>query len=320
MTRLQAALSLAEEHGIPVFPCLERDVRIGDKLRKAKSPWVEHGFKDASTNVEQIAQWWDQHPDALVGVPTGERTHLLVLDIDQQGAQWYRENADRLGCGRVHRTPRGHHLLYRMPRMPIRGSASKLAPGVDVRGDGGYFVWWAGPGFPATGELEELTEPPAWLLEAILATQWGKTNGADRAQERAGGTGIPEGSRNATLTSFAGRMRYAGASQGEIEVALEVLNGRCEPPLQANELHNIANSVARYAPGAKADLVPGACELAGINFCNMAPHLTDGHCIKGLIGSKSVVGLIGAAGSGKTFLAGDLAVHLAAQDRGANIE
>ena len=60
MTPMQEAQRLAEEQNIPVFPC-----------RADKKPYTEHGFKDASKNLEQIAEWWTKWPDALIGVPTG---------------------------------------------------------------------------------------------------------------------------------------------------------------------------------------------------------------------------------------------------------
>lgn len=64
------------------------------------------------------------------------------------------------------------------------------------------------------------------------------------------GTAIPEGERNATLTRFAGRLRWSGASQNEIEGALLCANtDRCKPPLHAKETRDIAASIARYREG-----------------------------------------------------------------------
>jgi hypothetical protein len=52
--------------------------------------------------------------------------------------------------------------------------------------------------------------------------------------------------------------------------------------------------------------------LRGIDFGDMRPHLTDGYLIKGVLPRSGLIGIIGPTGSGKMFLATDLAVHIAA--------
>ena len=56
------------------------------------------------------------------------------------------------------------------------------------------------------------------------------------------------GERNTTLTSFAGRIRQCGASQGEIATKLCELNKVwCTPPLDEDEVHAIAASIGSRA-------------------------------------------------------------------------
>jgi hypothetical protein len=149
------ALQLAEEYGIPVFPC-----------RPDKRPYTEHGFKDATTSLGAIEDAWNQYPDALVAVPTGRASRIDVLDVDPAGLDWYREHVAQLAAGRTHLTRRnGFHLLYQLPEVEIRNSASKIAPGIDVRGEGGYIIWWPAHGLEAIGSLEGMTPPPQWLLD-----------------------------------------------------------------------------------------------------------------------------------------------------------
>src|SRR5262249_24563370 len=65
---------------------------------------------------------------------------------------------------------------------------------------------------------------------------------------------IPEGNRNNTLASAAGRMRRRGMSPDAIEAALIVENHkRCDPPLPDGEVRTIALSVARYQPAPSTD-------------------------------------------------------------------
>jgi hypothetical protein len=225
-------------HGLPVFPCFP----------DSKRPKTTNGFYDASLDPEQIERWFTG-TGALVAVPTGEKTQLLVIDIDPTGAEWYRQNAERLACARVHKTRRGHHLLYRQPAgAEIRNSASKIAPGVDVRASGGYVVWWPAHGHEAIGDLLDLTEPPAWLVALILSPA---PQPHLQSIQQAGT--IAEPGRNAALASLAGKMRRAGASVEEIESALASINARrCSPPLEAKEVEAIARSIARY-PTASSD-------------------------------------------------------------------
>lgn len=58
----------------PVFPC---DERPGPR---AKAPLTKNGFKDATTELNQIRYWWGKRPNALIGspVPVG----VVCIDID----------------------------------------------------------------------------------------------------------------------------------------------------------------------------------------------------------------------------------------------
>jgi KaiC/GvpD/RAD55 family RecA-like ATPase len=73
-----------------------------------------------------------------------------------------------------------------------------------------------------------------------------------------------------------------------------------------------ANGSSKPTTAARTDEVPAVRKLSGINFADMKPHLSDGQCIKGLFAKNSSAIIVGAAGSGKTFFATDLAVHQAA--------
>jgi hypothetical protein len=82
-------------------------------------------------------------------------------------------------------TPRGgRHRLFRWTGSNIRSSTAKIGPGVDVRGDGGYFI--APPSVRVDGmsyRWEDasvaVVEAPAWLSELALAAS-SKSNGIRR--------------------------------------------------------------------------------------------------------------------------------------------
>ena len=116
---------------LPRFPC-----------GPDKSPLVAGGFKAATTDPAQIAIWRAQFPNCLWGVPTGVVSGIDVLDIDPEGLGWFEGNRHRIPVTRVHRTPRGGLHFFFKHAPGLRCSRGRIAPGVDVRADGGYVIWW----------------------------------------------------------------------------------------------------------------------------------------------------------------------------------
>ncbi len=241
--------------GYPVFPC-----RPG-----ASQPLTEHGFHNASTDATQIEQWWQRHPEANLAIAAGG---LLVVDVDPlpSGAAnpWLQQDPDKqldLAAAPTAITPRKgrHHVFRKPPGKSWRCTASQLAPHVDTRTDGGYFVVFPSqrpegtyqwlPGSELDIAPARLPEPPAWLAAMLDGLVKGMPT---LAQAPAAGTKentIPTGQRNATLAQLAGTMRRVGMSQAEITAALLQVNAdRCSPPLPPAEVERIAASVARYEP------------------------------------------------------------------------
>jgi putative DNA primase/helicase len=137
-----------------------------------KRPVTARGFKDASRDPATIRQQFARPGAALIGVPSGEEAGFFVVDIDCKngapGLDWVHENRHRLPNTRQHRTRSGGaHLLYQWPSgRTIRNSAGKLAPGVDVRGDGGFVIVPPSPGY-SLDVAAPMAAAPAWLLDAI---------------------------------------------------------------------------------------------------------------------------------------------------------
>ena len=155
-TAFLEALALAKR-GTACFPC-----------NVDKTPATPGGFKSAVHDVVEVAEIWRLYPGPLVGVPTGEASGFDVLDIDPRhgGDTWLAAEAYRLPITRTHRTRSGGcHVLFRH-RAGMRNSAGRIAPGIDIRGTGGYVIWWPVAGLPVENP-EAIAEWPEWLLNKL---------------------------------------------------------------------------------------------------------------------------------------------------------
>lgn len=220
--------------GIPVFPCKPAD----------KTPYTVHGFKDASTDEPQILSWWATWPDAMIGVPTGKVSSLWVLDVDtpknEGDVNGFASLASLVSThGELPHTwmqqsPKaGLHYFFSYPQdgLGVPSSVNKVAPKLDVRGDGGYII--VAPSVNGDGiayrtmNQVSVAYAPEWLVD--LARQRSKpalqTNTAPTSnippavqamlsivspyaqkaldEECAKVTAAQEGSRNSTLNKAA---------------------------------------------------------------------------------------------------------------------
>jgi len=136
---LQHSLELVEQ-GFSIFPIKYRN----------KIPLTEHGFKDATTSVAQIKDWNETFKQYNIGIKTGDG--LAVIDVDPKNGgteSWITltENNDLPDTVCSETGGGGRHYFF---KGDIKNSASKIAPGIDTRGEGGYIV--APPSIHNTGK------------------------------------------------------------------------------------------------------------------------------------------------------------------------
>ena len=159
-TLADAAASLAAR-GIPVFPCLA-----------SKAPATERGFYAASTDPAEVRRMFASPAAVLIGMPTGVPTGIYVVDVDvkngARGGEWLDANSHRLPSTRTHKTQSGGlHLLFTLPAgAKLRNSNSKLAPGVDTRGEGGFVIVPGSPQYAIADDCEP-AEMPQWLVDQL---------------------------------------------------------------------------------------------------------------------------------------------------------
>ncbi len=244
---LQTALTLASR-GLHVFPCKPRD----------KRPALFNGLKAATTDQNKINGWWGANPQFNIGLACGAQSRVFVIDIDGIDAEGeltkLEQQHDALPRSVESLTARGRHIYFQWPDRPVRNSASKIAPGIDVRGNGGYVL--APPSIHPSGKAycwsvdsaDEFAPAPHWLLAKLAApaSRDDTNNGAATAESWRdlvrGGVG--EGARNDTITRLAGHLlrRFIDPL-----VALEFLFAwnevRCRPPLTEDEVTIIVDSI-----------------------------------------------------------------------------
>jgi len=233
-------------------------------LANGKKPLTKNGFKDATKSAYTARKMWEAHPEANIGIATGQVSGLVVVDVDVKNGAKGRESIQS-----IHgmtptltvRTPSGGwHLYYCAPQEQEVRCRTGLLPGIDIKADGGYVV---GPGSAIDGQAYEWTDAEAHMAalpEAVIKLM---ANGHRPAAESKAALEMPEqiseGGRNETLTRLAGAMRAKGMAAEEIAAALKAANSRrCAPPLPDDEVEAIAASIARYPPKLNTKHEPAA--------------------------------------------------------------
>jgi Bifunctional DNA primase/polymerase, N-terminal/Primase C terminal 2 (PriCT-2) len=129
---------------------------------------------------QEIQRDWVRWPDANVGVATGLKSGFWVVEADTlkghgvDGIASLKQLEAKYGTlpeTLMAESPSGsQHRYFKWPaNVIIRNSASKIAPGVDVRGDGGMVI--APPSVkPGKGtyrwlNVHDLADAPKWLVE-----------------------------------------------------------------------------------------------------------------------------------------------------------
>ena len=98
--KAETAVEYAEKCRWAVFPC---------KPWPDKAPLVKNGFKDATLDPAQIRTWWRQWPNAAVAIATGQRSKIVIFDVDtKDDAKNGIDSLEELGLSILPETPISH--------------------------------------------------------------------------------------------------------------------------------------------------------------------------------------------------------------------
>ena len=151
--------------GLAVFPC------------KGKVPLTEHGYLDASTDLETIAAWWRRWPSANIGVPMAPNG-LIAIDVDPRhgGTLAALSLPADMKTWRAVTGGGGAHIVFAAPA-GVDDVPATLGPGIDLKFNG--YVIVSPSVHPDTGkkyhwlpnqspwDIDQPAQVPAALLERM---------------------------------------------------------------------------------------------------------------------------------------------------------
>lgn len=219
--------------------------------------WTE--FQSRQATLEEVERWFGAARTPNLGVVTGAVSNLVVIDVDVQRGGSQSLALLELEHGNLPDTVEaktgggGQHLYFSHPGGVVHNRVG-LAPGLDVRGDGGCVV--APPSVHPSGQRyawmpghapdEIALAPTAAWLQCFVRPSAARPGHPLSHWRKLMREGVAEGSRNDTLASLTGHLLWQGVDP---QVALELLLAwnrmRCRPPLPDEEVAQVVESISR---------------------------------------------------------------------------
>lgn len=295
--------------GFKVFPLRENDKR---PLFKGSAQ------TQGTTDLNQVRDIWTQHPNANIGIATGNG--LTVIDVDtiashgvdgENSMLEYQVDNGFINETLEVTTPTGGKHYYYLTDNEYSNKASIL-PGVDVRGLGGYVV---GPGSTINGtlyEAKQLTEPQranSEVLQLLGACKKRETSTDpfEALEKGYSETLIPRGSRTDYLIKQCAQLCDGTKTLETMKKMIQVINeNNLEIPLTDKELEmEVFPSLERFKKHEAKKVDPEtSIDPNKINLVNVSDiekeyveWLVPGYIPKGTI---TIIG--GDGGLGKTSL------------------
>tara|TARA_B100001093_G_scaffold490443_2_gene529479 strand:- start:282 stop:1055 length:774 start_codon:yes stop_codon:yes gene_type:complete len=227
-----------------------------------KAPCISDPFSKATNNGSEIDDLFRGFWKRCYGTPCGPINGITVFDLDRKkgvdGLKNFLELEIELPQAPIISTPSGgFHVIFSSGQLEIPNSAGAIAPGIDVRGHGGYFI---GPGsqtpygeytwetkcFPVSKNFPLVPEK---LAELALSPKRKRSGSKSRVSSEML-TEIPEGQRNCSMASRIGYLLKKMDADRAWKAAKHINENCCKPPLPQRELERTFCSIlkreARY--------------------------------------------------------------------------
>jgi putative DNA primase/helicase len=224
-----------------------------------KVPYVVwKDFQTQRASREQILKWWDEYPQARIGVVTGKISNLLVVDFDNPDAKpLFEKEAGKLPSTITQKTGRGSHALFKYPvgKNGFKTGANYNGiKGVDLKSDGGYIIAAPSPYDSEKSYQWENLNPKDFGLENIsgmpekMIDFFSNLNGKRKILKPVSDH-IPVGERNSRLFRFALDWQFKGYDDEKIKSKTIKLAEKCKPQLSDGEIEGIIKSALSYSKG-----------------------------------------------------------------------
>ena len=258
MSLMTVALEYAERgfKVIPLYDTFKNEcvcLSTLDCRSPGKHPRLMKGLLNATDDPDTIEGWWKRWPTANIGIVTGEKSGISVIDLDgPAGAKSFEEIlSNQLPKTKSHKTPKGFHLIYKYnPSVP---TGAAFLPGVDARNNGGYIVAPPskvfGKSYSVIDEDVEIASleiiPPEFFSRSRV-TKENINQDSVHWFAAALRDGANTGERNVTATRMAGWLHGRAIPDEIIEVIMADFSAKCDPPFNDHEMRTIVRSVSRY--------------------------------------------------------------------------
>lgn len=149
-----------------------------------KAPLLGDGYQNVEVTEERIEQWWDQWPEANMGILL-EPSELLVVDLD--GEEAVREVQGRLPLSPTLTSGNGEHIWYRNQGVYTRITKQGKSRGIDILSkgyiiappsrhrNGRIYSWKVAPSSIASDGVDIEVAPPSILermRQAVVERQY----------------------------------------------------------------------------------------------------------------------------------------------------
>lgn len=231
------------------------------------------GSKEATTDNKQIEQWWENEPQANIGLVTDT---FLVLDVDKHGKGVDGFTSLETLCNTFEPLPdttivttanNGAHYYFMKPKGIELPQKIALMEGLDIKAHQNNYILAplsrvkrvdGSIGMYTPLDKRPMAKCPQWLIDFILrdepkqsqgfTTDYGRSNRyknktTDLLERLV--TGATTGARNDTIARTTGQLLTYGVSVPSSWELIQFMNNNSDEPLEQKELETTFLSICK---------------------------------------------------------------------------